>query len=190
MRYLMAGLLVEGASDETFLKSIVGRQLAAFGDQSGFEVGELQLSQVRTVWEPSSVDQALNELADTCHIVVVHHDRHEASKIDALMRRQAHCAGQVVSLVPVRETEAWILGALAGLAIPGTSPEAIPRPLARLENEQNPRALLRKVLGRRTPERVLGSIGDDADLTALRTIPAYQAFHDELIAVLKELRFL
>ena len=47
---------------------------------------------------------------DSCDLLFVHHDFREATKIDRL-REQTGAACRMVAVVPVRETEAWVLAA-------------------------------------------------------------------------------
>lgn len=188
--YLVPGLMAEAKSDERFLRPLIQRQLEAIGLEADFEVQEILTpgGSCRTVWAPDKVDAAVRELLEACHLVFVHHDRHESAKIDAL-RQRAGEQGRIIAVVPVRETEAWVIAALSSSARPNVNVDAIPRPLKHVEQDQDPKATLRRVLPE--PMLLLEELGTTADLGVLKQLPAYQAFLDDLTSALKkELNYL
>jgi hypothetical protein len=190
-RYLVPGLLVEGRTDDEFLRPVIQRQLEELGREYGFDVQEIltDLDGCRTVRAPNDVDRAVGELLNACHLVCVHHDRREASKIDALQSRVCD-DGRIVAVVPVRETEAWVLAALASASVPGADLTVIPQPLKCVEQEPTPKDMLRRALPGRDVTLALRDLGTRVDLGVLRQLDAYGTFVGALIATLEKLSFL
>jgi hypothetical protein len=188
VRYLTTALLTEGGSDESFLLPVLQQQLALLGQEHGFEVGPVRTSSVRTVHNPQLVDVAAAELLTECDVLFVHHDRKESAKIDALRDRIGESA-RVVALVPVRETEAWILAAAYSLDVPGLNPTHKPKPVKSVEKDPDPKATLARAYTRGDPIYVFDRIGEQVDLDVLNQLPAYQTFLHDLTTALKELNF-
>ncbi|MEV7088084.1 hypothetical protein AB0O07_19705 [Streptomyces sp. NPDC093085] len=195
-RYLTVGLLAEGPEDEIFLGTVAVRQLKELAaHHSGhFDVGDTPLrgrySTARTAHEQICAEVA--DLAEDCDLLLIHNDHRERNKIDKIRRDVAppsHC--RIVGVVPVRETEAWLLadGPLLG-SLPGAVPEHIPAGARGVERAADPKALLSRVLPGGDSRELAGFLGERVDLDRLRTLPAYQMWCAELTAALKELRFL
>jgi hypothetical protein len=62
-----------------------------------------------TVAPREQVVQEVELLLDHMDIVMIHHDHNERGKIDSVRERLGHAADRIVGIVPVRETEAWML---------------------------------------------------------------------------------
>ncbi|MFI5754027.1 hypothetical protein [Streptomyces sp. NPDC051569] len=195
-RYLTIGPLTEGPEDEIFLGVVAVRQLKALAARhpEPFDVADSPLrgsySTARAAHERICADAA--DLAQDCDLLLIHNDHRELNKIEKIRQDVAlppHC--RIVGVVPVRETEAWLLadgpllaslpGAVAGL-IPSTGREA--------EKVSDPKALLSRILPSDDTRELAEFLGERVDLDLLRTLPAYQQWCAELTAALKELHFL
>lgn len=128
MRYLASALLTEGESDRAFLLPVLQRQLEEIGREAGFDVGGVRTSRIHTVDDGELVRTEAAELLGECDLLLVHHDHRERGKIDTLRGRLPSGDG-LVGVVPVRETEAWVLVAMYGVGVPGLDPAYRPNPL-------------------------------------------------------------
>jgi hypothetical protein len=188
VRYLASALLTEGESDQAFLLPVVQRQLEIIGLESGFDVGTVRTSSVRTVDHGRAVAREGEELLDECHLLLVHHDKRERAKIERLRSRLLKAG--VVGIVPVRETEAWVMAAMYTLSVPGLDARYRPDPLQAVEKDPDPKATLNRAYTRGDPAGVFARVGEQVDLDILAQLPAYQALQNDLNAALKELHFL
>ena len=192
-RYLSLALLTEGASDQWFLVPLVDRLIAELALEApiGFDYSGVVVGECFTV---AHRDLVVSEVADLlCYfdIVMVHHDHNERGKVDAVRERFPDDAHRIVALVPVRETEAWML------ADPEALREAAPaRDTAwelpyDVEKVADPKAVLKAALGgRRDAERDFGRLGQTVALDALSKVPAYRRWTAELRRAMEGLRFL
>jgi len=193
VRYLTCSLLAEGDSDLAFLERLLSRQLEALGGESaGFYFDQIVLSQCRTVHSRERIQAAVAESLDCYDLVFAHNDHKERGKLDHLRGLlQIPANSRLISLVPVYETEAWILAdpdalrALGG----GVDVSVIPSRPADIEHFPDPKALLKRVLGRRASDDVFEFIGLNISLDRLARFPAYQVFLEDLKTALKELNF-
>ena len=191
MRYLTSALVAEGESDELFLEQVLFRQLnaLAFAAQDPFEVGTVLIAQCRTVMLTKDVQSTCADLARFCDLVFVHHDDNERGKIVPLARSET-VGSRLVHLVPIRETEAWMISDREALAaFRGSDCSQLPDAPAKVEQIVDPKAALRSALGRRPWTEVFRSIGLNVSLDRLAQVPAYRTFLDDLITALKELNF-
>lgn len=188
MRYLTTALLTEGGSDESFLLPVLRQQLTLLGEERGFEAGPIRTSRVRTVHKPQAVDAQVAELLNECDLLFVHHDKRESAKIEALRARHGD-SPRLVAVVPVRETEAWVLAAMYSLPVPGLNPACRPNPVRSVEKDSDPKATLVRAFTRGDPIDVFERIGEQVDLDVFKTLPAYQTFLHDLTTALKELNF-
>lgn len=195
-RYLTVGLLTEGPEDEIFLSTVAVRQLKQLGvsHNGRFDVSDTPLrsrySTARTAHEQICAEAA--DLAEDCDLLLIHNDHRERNKIEKIRQDivlPAHC--RMVPVVPVRETEAWLLadGPLL-CSLPGVMPAHIPAGARDIEKTADPKALLSRVLPGGDSRELAEFLGERVDLARLRTLPAYQMWCAELTAALKELRFL
>ena len=192
-RYLTTALLCEGREDERFLSALIERQVREFSLlDPGFESGAVELQSCRTTWAAERIDGAVLEAAAAFDIVFVHNDYNERGKIDALRTRLADTLPQqtrLIAVVPIRETEAWLLA----------DPDALPRGGSRDASPTNPRDVesipdpkkpLAAALGRPLDAASADYIGENISLERLARVPAYQSFMHDLTKALKELNFL
>jgi hypothetical protein len=189
VRYLAAALLTEGASDQSFLLPVLQEQLEELGRKNGFEVGRIRTSGVRTVDRLALVDGAAAGLLADCNVLLVHHDKRECAKVDAL-RSRLQQTSKIVAVVPVRETEAWILAAMYALRVPGLDPACRPDPVKSVEMDPDPKATLKRAYTRGNPISAFDRVGEQIDLDVLQQLPAYRDFLQDLTIALKELNFL
>lgn len=192
MRYLTSGLIAEDRSDVSFLRPVLQAQLQRVALAEGFDAGQMQVSDVAAVKSADAVLAAARELLESCDILFVHRDAREKGKIDSL-RGSLAAPSRVVAVVPVRETEAWVLAAACGAEIRIAELDANPaeKGLRWVEKLPDPKAeLRRRYHGKRGVEELFDLIAGRADLDRLAEIPAYQSFLHDLTAALKELNFL
>jgi hypothetical protein len=222
MRILLMWLYAEGPTDERFLPVLIRRAAAGILRRSGTGPVEVPLP---TIVSPEPLGdaerredrilRAAKEASDA-HLLVVHSDADDRSRQRALEERclpgfrrvagerasGSRLCGELVPVIPVRMTEAWMLAdhevladALGrrlepgGLGLP-TAPrrvESIPDPKSEL------RRLLRQVQGRRR-ERPVGvlyePIAQRVRLEMLERVPAYAEFVGDLTAALSRAGFL
>ncbi|QMU72405.1 hypothetical protein [Streptacidiphilus sp. P02-A3a] len=192
-RYLMAGLVTEGESDELLLAPVILRQLRQLSlrGPEAFDVGEIVLSPVRTVHPGDRVEDEVRMLLGCCDVVIAHQDHRESGKVESLAARLGADRRRLVGIVPRWETEAWALcDPQAFQRIPACDLSRLPRKPHETEAIADPKAALRAVLRSRSATKVLDQLGRDIRLERLALIPAYQSWLDGLTKVLKELHFL
>ena len=193
MRYLTCSLLAEGDSDLAFLGRLLHRQLEQLASSSGrFFFDQLVPSPCRTIHSKDRVLASVVEDLDCYDLVLAHNDHNEGGKLDQL--REKLCVpsnSRLIGLVPVRETEAWMLAdpdalrALGG----GVDVSGLPTHPGGVERLSDPKAELKQALGRRASDDVFEFIGLNISLDRLAQIPAYQVFLEDLNTALKELNF-
>ncbi|MFJ9433201.1 hypothetical protein ACIRQY_26585 [Streptomyces sp. NPDC101490] len=211
MRTLLPGLLVEG-SDGPYLRSLVERQLeATLLEHSAGTVDVLrcEVSDVRSNDKPDRVLAAAEELARDCDIVFVHGDLDAVdarlkliAELDA-RRALAPRAGVSVPLVPVLETESWMLADRKAL-------ESVVGPLAdypygkpsAVEGRVALKGAKPKLDAKQVWKKLTGPGGaevlrDSAELLVRRTdlavlaqVPSYQAWCDDTERALRGAQFL
>jgi Domain of unknown function (DUF4276) len=192
-RYLTTALLCEGREDERFFSALIERQVRELSLlDPGFGSGAVELQPCRTTWAADRVDAAVFEAAAAFDIVFMHNDYNERGKIDALRTRLADTLPEqtrLVAVVPIRETEAWLL----------TDPEALPRGGSRdalptsprnVESIADPKKPLAAALGHPLDVASAEYLGENISLERLAEVPAYRSFLQDLTAALKELNFL
>ncbi|MFG1945055.1 hypothetical protein [Nonomuraea sp. NPDC048826] len=155
-RPLVPGLVAEGDTDEVFLGRVIARQLRALTDFAPrpVDVQSVQYAGCRMTRDDGRINEAIAELAADCHLIFLHSDHRERGKADRLAGGPV--ARPVVSLVPVKETEAWLLADRAVWErVPGADTGPLPRKPREAERLPDPKAVLDKVLagGRPPPGR-------------------------------------
>jgi Domain of unknown function (DUF4276) len=192
-RYLVVGLVTEGASDELLLAPLISRQLQQLSlrGPEWFNVGDVVLSPIRTVHLADRVEDEVRALLTCCDVVIAHQDHRESGKVESLAARLGADRRRLVGIVPRRETEAWALcDPQAFERIPGCDLSRLPKRPHETEALADPKAALKAVLRSRSATTVLDQLGHDIRLERLALIPAYQSWLDGLTNVLKELHFL
>ena len=192
MRPLRSALIAEGTTDTAFLLPVLQAQLERIGWRADFEAGVIRRAVVTSVMAADRVAAEAAELLEISDLLFVHHDDRESAKIDRL-RERLRTVGRVVGVVPVRETEAWVLAAACasdrGVAMLDVAPPE--RGYRWVEKLADPKAELgRRYAGSVPVEDLFTLIAERADLDRLAEVPAYQSFLQDLTTALKELNFL
>lgn len=192
-RYFSLALLTEGRSDQWFLAPLVDRQVAelAYEPPAGFDYSGVVTGERFTVAPRDVVVREVADLLRYFDVVMIHHDHNERGKVDAVREQFADDAPRIVALVPVRETEAWMLADADALrqAAPATDTAwDLPHDV---EKVTDPKAVLKTALGgRRDVERDFDRLGQTVALDKLGKVAAYQRWVGELRAAMEHLRFL
>ena len=216
MHYLVLALYSEGPTDYRFLSKVLYRSthtLCMSRGRSLVEVSEEVLAldapeEYRGGRREVRILEAAREAVDSFHLLFVHADangdeqRAREGRIqpaEELIRRElGHSGISTVAVVPVRETEAWVLAdrdalslALGGslenplLDIPDRPQEveAITDPKKRLNEVfravQHGRLSTRRRRGR-SLGNYLGVLGELVSLERLGGVPAFQRFQTDL----------
>ncbi|MFD0904240.1 hypothetical protein [Actinomadura sediminis] len=198
-RPLVPGLLAENTTDERFLGHVVHRQLRALTEKGSRHVVDVERTEIGDCWTIKDADRvgcAVLELAADCHLICVHNDHNERGKAEAVVKLLAGrgLTTPVIPLVPVRETEAWLLADRAVWAgLRGSDPDRLPARPRDVEKLQDPKPVLdavRPQSGRRPLGDYFDYIGQNIDLEALAQVPAYAAWVAETEEALKGLGYL
>ncbi|MEV0594013.1 DUF4276 family protein [Nonomuraea cavernae] len=197
-RPLVPGLVAEGATDEVFLGRVIARQLRALTDFAPrpIEVQSVQYAGCRMTKDDSTIGEAVGELAGDCHLIFLHSDHRERGKADRLATYLADqgLKRPIISLVPVRETEAWLLADPRVWArVPGADPNALHARPREIEKIPDPKAALRAVLAGVAHRKVgehFAFAGDHVDLDVLAQLPAYATWVGATSDVLRNDGFL
>ncbi|WP_255953013.1 DUF4276 family protein [Streptomyces odontomachi] len=139
-------------------------------------------------------DRVQREVAELLHyfdVVLIHHDHNERGKVDALREQLANDAPRIVGLVPVRETEAWMLADTTALRAASPANDTTWEVPHDVEKVTDPKALLKAVLGgRQDVERLFDRLGQTAGLDMLAKVSAYRRWLTELRTAMERLHFL
>lgn len=196
LRYLSIALLTEGLSDQWFLLPLINRQVEALVSESGegFLFDTTRPGERLTVEPRDRVVSEVEALLEHFDLVVVHHDHNERGKIDSVRAalREPQARERVVGIIPVRETEAWMLADPAALP---TGPEAAVRQLINspreVEKVADPKKTLAEAFGpRHRPEFDFDLLGQRVSLKVLQRVPAYERWVGDLRTALERLHFL
>jgi len=144
-----------------------------------------------------------------CHVLFIHRDADQQPRlrrVEEILKAKARSKQRTtpsICVVPVRMTEAWLLGdedalrwaagnpnGKAPLAMSVGNPEAIPNPKGLLNDLLVEASELtgrrRKKFRARAGECVLRLAGRIANFSALRALPAFGAMEAELVGLLSE----
>lgn len=195
MRYLSTALLSEGVSDDQVLPNLLGRALTELCEAEAIEVEVAEVQPLRNRPGPSSIDEAIAmvERNNGAFSIIFYHrdqganpERVRKEWLEPLRQRWADRKEQLVAVVPVRETEAWLLAdgqALRkALGIPWTDAEmGLPPNPRQVEQIADPKKVLNDVTRRvsRSVGDHLGRLGDYVDLGRLQQVPAYRRWWDD-----------
>ncbi|MGW5155695.1 hypothetical protein ACWEPN_09445 [Nonomuraea wenchangensis] len=189
-RPLVPGLVTEGDTDELFLGRVIGRQLRALTDHAPrpVDVQAVQYGVCRMIKDDDRVRQAIQELADDCHLIFLHSDHRERDKASR------HAGESVIPLVPVKETEAWLLvDAQLWSRVPGADLSPLPSKPREAERIPDPKSVLRAVLAgvrHRKVDEHFAFAGDHVDLAVLAQLPAYAGWVEATSKALRSHGFL
>jgi hypothetical protein len=198
-RPLVPGLVAENTTDERFLGAVVFRQLRALtekGSRHVVDVARTEIGECWTIKDTDRVCRAVVELAEDCHLICVHNDHNERGKAEKVIEvlRGKGLSTPVIPLVPVRETEAWLLAdRRAWAALRGSRPDRLPARPRDVEKIRDPKPVLDAVSpggGRRPRADYFDYMGQNVDLQVLAQIPAYAVWVAETEEALKGLGYL
>lgn len=197
-RPLVPGLVAEGNTDELFLGQVIVRQLAALTDRSSrcfASVRPAQIGACKMTWTFEQLISMTMELAADCHVLFAHSDHNERGKAERLITAigESGSSVPVVPIVPVRETEAWLLAdCKAWNDIRGARLDVLPQRPREVERIADPKLVMDAALPRRVKRRndYYDYLGRNVDLGVLAQVPAYAAWVGETETVLKELGYL
>ncbi|WP_437307596.1 hypothetical protein [Sorangium sp. So ce388] len=204
MIYIRAGLFAEGRTDYEFLCPLLGRlldDLAAELFPGNHMIGEsvgIDAPRGTTGGRAQKIAAAIHERWDECTLFVIHAD---GAGDPAEVRRRQVDPGMMaaralrkdreivaVACIPVREMEAWMLPDPEVFRALGGAEVRCPR---EPERESDPKLTLRRLLAetklRSRPEDLYRFFGEKIRLDALRSLPAFCTFRDELTGALRHL---
>ncbi|WP_182881358.1 DUF4276 family protein [Microbispora sp. H10949] len=194
-RPLVPGLVAEGETDEVFLGVVISRQLREITVQSSrcaVDVESTEIGSGRSIYDHDRTAGALRELAGDCHLLFVHNDHRERDKAERVVR-DSGLSTPVIALVPVQETEAWLL-ADAGVwrRLSGSDHGRMPARPRDVERIADPKKVLAEVAPRRgKPVRdYFEYIARNIDLATLAKVPAYAEWVVDARNALKGLGYL
>lgn len=212
MRYLIPAFNGEGDTDWRFFPTLIGRIIQ---NRFDIELGDwIRLHPTRpsglpggSVWSARSVDAVGQELvsrADRYDVIFVHRDGAGDPKqvrrdhIDPLIEKCPSANHCIVPIIPVRETEAWLLADLAALAEVTRSPQKhvedkldeynIP------EKIPDPKKILDEIIMEFCGPKigagdVMTELAEKISLPKLEALPAYKAFLADLDTGLKSIGY-
>ena len=210
IRFLLAVLVCEGVSDEWFLPVLLQRAIQRLCNEGRAEVQVEVEVVVADHQRPLTIIDALGRVP-RFEILLYHHDGAPTvtakSKIDEVRRAVTAARREpFVAVVPVRETEAWLLADHEAL-IGAVGPQALPLLLAEapragaVEGLADPKKTLNAVIeaaaGRRASGRKLqadrpdiyADVATNLDLDRLRQVPSFQRWWDEMAQALEKMGF-
>jgi hypothetical protein len=210
-RFLLALLVCEGASDEWFLPVVLRRAIQRLCDGGPGEV-QVEVEAVGADHQrPKTIIDMLDQMG-RFEVLLYHHDGAPPgtaqSKVDEVRRAVTAVRSEpFVAVVPVRETEAWLLAdheALLDTVGKGALPLLVlEAPRAKeVEGLTDPKhilnAAMRMAAGRRASgsklqaERpdIYAAVAANLDLDRLRQVPSFQRWWDEMAQALEKMGFL
>lgn len=194
-RPLVPGLVAEGGTDEIFLGIVISRQLrdlTAASSRCVVDVEATEIAACRSILDCERVVGALAELAADCHLLFVHNDHRERDKADAIVNGSWICM-PVIRMVPVKETEAWLLAdSGVWVRLGGSDLRRLPARPRDVEKISDPKKILAEVAPQRgKPVRdYFEYIARNIDLAILAQVPAYADWVAETRNALKGLGYL
>ncbi|MEU9884832.1 DUF4276 family protein [Sphaerisporangium sp. NPDC051011] len=209
MRSLSCVLVREGPSDDWFLPILLRRALETMALESFPACREIQ--EVRSMVKagsqhPEPVLAALEGERGAFDVVLYHHDGAPTAKSDPVIARMRRTwdagdfAEPLVAVVPMRETEAWILADHVALAralsvrrvrnglVSGAAVEGCPDPKAVLEGLLKGEAGMNPAKPGVVRDFYI-SMAEFADVGVLRKVPAFQQWWNDMIKALEGLGY-
>lgn len=200
MIYVQAGLYAEGPTDYDFLVPLLERLLddllaRHYPGQSTELPTPLALDAASDAGarRDGRIADVIQRFQETCQLFVIHADadgdavRARNERVEPGVRKGLAGAANVAAAacIPIHMIEAWMLvdpEVLRGLGYD------VPELPADLERVRDPKKLLNRVLdakrrGRRT--NVYEIVGAKVQLPALRRLPGFRSFEDELVVALR-----
>ncbi len=220
MKSLVTGVYAEqeGATERRFLPILVRRTLEYCLLQYGAtNVDILDPIWVRLHSQPNYLEQRISEAARQCsgyHILMVHADADARTADTAIQerinpgferaRRTGATSPELVEVVPIRSTDAWMLADEIALAVVlGTTMTrnelGLPPHVRDVERDLNPKSTLQQAIKqveqRSTRRRridfesIHSPLAEQIDLNILLQVPAYERYVQQTHAVLIKLGF-
>jgi hypothetical protein len=208
-RYLTCVLICEGSSDRWFLSELLRRAVDDICLETADRVVEVVVEYVHTDHQrPTAILEALID-AGRFDLVLYHHDGAPSESAQAKVSEVCRSlAGQreepIVTVVPVRETEAWMLAdpdaiaAVLGVRPAKVLAAGVPARAKEVEDVQDPKKVLKGVIGTITGhgtglkiarEDLFLTLAENTDLARLREVPSFARWWTDMSAVLAELRY-
>lgn len=215
MKQLLFGFYGEGIRDYGFLMPLMKRVLERLLphvdilDPVDLPISESDLSQIEKMHKVAQAADGFNLVlfgldADAPNTDKAYKERFEPG-YTALLEIDEGVNYDIVPIIPVRMTDAWIIIDFAAFrAVVGTKLDAqtlgFPNKPHEVESIQSPKTVFENAIetarpGRKNrpkinPADVYRPIAQRLDLNLLEKVPAYQEFEERLIAKLTELHFL
>ena len=206
MRYLAAALISEGKSDDEFLPRLLTRLLEDVGLRECTETVEVaDVLRLRHRSRPPTIDEVLSLVdgsAGSFPLVFYHRDqgaspsRVEREWLTPLLARWGSRGERLVPVVPVRETEAWLLAdgdALrTAFGVRWSDRElGLPSEPARVEQVADPKAVVNRLGDRvgRGADRYFERLGGLVSLEVLGRVPAFARLRADIIGALTGLGY-
>ncbi|MEV0393069.1 DUF4276 family protein [Polymorphospora rubra] len=206
MRYLTSALVSEGVTDDQFLPRVLGRALTELCMTEFDETVDVaDVQPLRTRLGPCSIEEVV-EIADSnpasFTLFFFHHDqganpeRVENEWLRPLRKLWGDRVERLIAVVPVRETEAWLLAdgqALRDALGVNWSDESmkLPRQPKDVEQVTDPKKVLNDVTRRvsRSTFDHFAQLGELVSLDRLARVPAYQRWWADTRDALTEVGF-
>jgi hypothetical protein len=191
MRYLTSALVSEGVTDDQFLPRLLARALTEICQtefEDAVEVADVQ--PLRDRKGPCSTADAIKLVEQnpaSFSLIFFHHDQGASADrvarewLQPLRQLWGDRAEQLVAVVPVRETEAWLLtdgdALRSALGVRWTDAEmGLPAQPRRVERIADPKKVLDDLMSRvsRSTTDHFGQLGELVSLARLDDVPAYR----------------
>jgi hypothetical protein len=214
LRYLGLALHCEGPTDRRFLEPLLRRallQLVARNSSVAVDIAEQFVDLAARSRDLKHVARQISDAAPAIDLVFLHADggnepeRARRERIDPVVG-EIHVDRllQLVPVVPVRETEAWLLADPEAIRSTfGTTRSigelGLPANAGEVEHVADPKALLETAYQRtvgprrrrrratRGHEGFFALLGEQVALARLQDLPAFRRFEADLISALRQL---
>ena len=209
-RFLLAVLVCEGTSDEWFLPILLRRAIQRLCAGGRVEVQvEIEVA-AADHQRPDTIIDALDQVP-RFDVLLYHHDGSPSAPAQAKVeevRRDVTAVRRepLVAVVPVRETEAWLLADPAALAravgVPvATVARVVTQRAKDVESIADPKKAVNSLVATAAGRRVSGSrlqaerpdlyaaVAANLDLDRLRQVPSFQRWWDEMAQALEKMGY-
>jgi Domain of unknown function (DUF4276) len=214
VRTLSLALYCEGNTDKHFLPKIIERTAARIIRNHATNYVDILLFPVTDVAKQGQGKDILEAAIQVygCHVLIVHkdadHRTYEETKMQCIepgyilvqRSRKKDICKKLVSIIPVREIEAWMIADREVLRDLLEVKERLqnlhlPKRAILVESDPDPKVTLNRVIAQAESERrrkierkaFYESLALDVRLERLDQIPAYKNFSDELSETLRNL---
>jgi len=201
MRYLTTALISEGKTDDRFLLPLLGRALADMCAAEFDEVVDVaDVRALRAHGGPPSIDDIMGLVEaerGSFNLVFVHRDQGASPTrvlsewLGPLTDRWGDRPERLVTVVPVREMEAWLLadGDAIRSALRVTWPDdqlGVPRAPDRVETIPDPKKVLDRLGTRmsRSFDAYYERLAEEISILTLRRVPAFDQWWVDTSAAL------